>query len=229
MPSAYTEKVLEGCSFEDFILLCTRAFDASMRDEPLSTGVRKKFEPSDYHIKIQKRLEEELSQLKGKTKEELWKRYFSGFEKTLEDKKEYYRRNKEVFQLCDKMIKEVQAWTPPSGQHTPLKEFMLRQLTETQSFDGQYEAYEKEIENLEKRREIFSMEFVDKMFAEEVERMETSIEYHKQQYAEEVERVRDIKDWYDTLRKSIPQETTLLSKEEIQKQQDDIPTTRLGK
>ena len=51
MPTGYTDLINNGCTFNEFVMGCARAFGATidMRDEPLGAEIPEKFELSDYH------------------------------------------------------------------------------------------------------------------------------------------------------------------------------------
>lgn len=141
MPNGYTSDIYNGkdVTLKEFALKCARNFGAliHMRDESLDAPIRLKNLEDSYHKKRIEQLESELENLKSNPKsiEDLEKEYEL---EILKIKAEDEKRNKEIIDLksrYESLLKQVEAWIPPTNEHINLKNFMIRQLTESIEFD----------------------------------------------------------------------------------------------
>ena len=132
MPTGYTDKIYNGIEFEDFVLSCSRGFGAliHMRDHGMNAEITLP-ETGGYHVKGLNKARVELNKVTKISLEEA----------AVEAEKEYdsvvaYRMKRDLsqmekrIQLLDMLVK-VDAWTPPTSDHTGLKEFMVKQINET--------------------------------------------------------------------------------------------------
>lgn len=197
MPSGYTACIEEGITFENWIMLCARAFGAlvMMREEPFDAQIPEKFEPSDYHQRQIQAAKAEIEQLKAMTTEQAYTQALSEYN----DKKSRCERRiqaaNELRQKYLEMRSKAEAWQPPTPDHEELKVFMLSQITKSMAFD----CNTKHDEN-----ELASMKFEPATWrANKLNAAEYSIEYHQKHYEEELERVAGRNAWIQALRDSV--------------------------
>lgn len=197
MPTGYTMNVSEGQSFESFVWGCAKAFGAcvTMRDSDANEPVPQQFEPSDYHSKKAEELAREI-RLLNKTSDALLAKTQYADEvacaKTYNE--ELLKKDKLEKERFASMMARVQAWTPPSKEHEPLKEFMIQQLGLTTKYanDTPYQTPPPP-ESITEYRE--------KKYAKLVE----DLKYHNDEHAKEVARVAQRNAWVVGLRASISQ------------------------
>ena len=132
MHTGYTAAVCDGkmTEFKDFALQCARAFGAliTMRDEPFSGPVPEKIEPSSYAVTRYAEIKDRLRDLKAMTPEQAQiaaTKYFDDNEALCV---RMNRERDEENERLDAMLAKVNAWTPPTSEHEPMKKFMLEQL-----------------------------------------------------------------------------------------------------
>lgn len=193
MPTGYTASISEGISFKNFVLQCSRAFGAliEMRDDPMDAEIPDEFPPSNYHIDEVSELKKRLSFIEGLSLEEAHKEcedeYISelgDYNKTISDKNEL----KEKYNI---MLNEVNSWTPPTDEHKGLKDFMVKQITE--SIDWDCKVYSKR--PTPKNAELW--------IAEQKESILKDIVYHETEYEKEVKRCKDRSEWVRKLKISL--------------------------
>lgn len=193
MPTGYTAEITskEGISFEDFVMNCARAFGAcvTMRDEPSDKEIPV-FEASDYHIKGLRKANKELVEFKKLTKSD-WENkaedeFFSAIKKHEEDVKKYELQKSKYL----KMLEKVKDWNAPSGDHKGLKDFMIKQITDSIEFDCHNPEYPK-ISNAE--------EWANK----KLKSILWNLDYHTKNNREEIERVKGRNKWIKQLRESL--------------------------
>lgn len=139
MPSTYTAPVQDGTitTLRDFAMLCARAFGATitMRDDPLSTPIPERFEPSSYYAEQLDEARSRLASLKAlspmQAQRECQQQYSAAMARWRESTWEAARRRVRYI----KMINHVEAWRPPTPDHDGLKGFMLRQIGESLDWD----------------------------------------------------------------------------------------------
>ena len=196
MPTGYTAKLFEGeQSFNDFVMGCARAFGACvmMRDQPSSTEIPEKFEPSDYNSKALAEAEEKILKLSRMTPEE--RDIFSQDIINMEIKchKDQLEKCKISNKKLNDMAAKVRQWTPPSFDHNELKKFMLNQLMISIE-DETY--HEKEILKSEGKtlQSVYDDAFKD---------ANEDIKYHTNGQAEEIKRTDSRNLWVKQLRDSL--------------------------
>lgn len=130
MPTGFTEAIYEGgeVTFREFALKCAKAFIRSPDGD--SVSLRKVSIPTywDDMINDQKR---ELDRLRSMSDEQADVEYakFLQIEQGKSDQiNEFRDRLKASYH---DMVREVEAWTPPTEEHNKLKELMLDQLAQS--------------------------------------------------------------------------------------------------
>lgn len=134
MPTGYTAPIYEGqdLSLSEYAQRCARAFGAlmSLRDEPLSNSIPDKIESSTYYndmlAKVQREYEEFLQNPPTIAFAEA--EYDKLIAKEMEDMARQNAKAKELELRYRALLDKVNAWQPPTPEHTGLKSFMVRQL-----------------------------------------------------------------------------------------------------
>lgn len=132
MPTGYTYKIENGeiNTGAEFLKLCTRAFGiaADLRDESLSVPTPSYFEPDPHYYKAYQKAVKHRDEYRNITFNEMKERLTH----------QYYKNRKEAFSFLEKYIKEdaryekilkeIEAWNPPTSAHEKLKEFAINQI-----------------------------------------------------------------------------------------------------
>jgi hypothetical protein len=204
MPTGYTAEIIDGkvTTFKEFAQKCMRAFGSTihMRDEPLD----KKYVPrkvEKYYIESVKEAKKKLDELKkaddqffiNKVKGEL-KSDYTYYEEKLEKVLESKAR-------LDSILKDAKNWSPPTEDHTGIKDFMIQQLEETLKYDGNTEYYETELKEIKKKME--SPIDISTIRKEMIEDAEEDLENSKNRLEEEIKRCDDSNKWVEEFLKSI--------------------------
>jgi len=194
MPTGYTAD-LEGVSFPEFALRCARAFGAliDLRDEPLDAPLPDRIMASTHSQK-------QLTTLFNTLREvESWDAPCASGEARVAHKKALQRREGDLKEsnatrkCYEGMIQRVKDWAPPTAEHTGLKDFMLKQLTESIKFDCWGE------KNFPMPQAQSGLEYQHRRLCGVLQ----DIEYYAKSYQEELERLRERTKWLRELRLSL--------------------------
>lgn len=196
MPTGYTYKIKDDINFETFILDCARAFGAcvTMREESMDTPIPEEFVASDHHSKRLKETHEELFKLENMTIEEADERAEQEFKNELEERDRRIAESNILRQKYTDMLNKVEAWIPPTTEHTELKRFMRQQITESIAHDCDCSYFD--------RYPVIRTPS-EEWLANRIEGANKDIEYHKKEYSEEVSRAKKRTLWVKQLRESI--------------------------
>lgn len=197
MPSGYTHDIYDGKEVTgvEFILKCSRAFGAAvmMREEPLSNPIRE-IEVSDYHIKSMERASRDLENILALSTDEIIATIEENYQQRLEDTQQALEAKNKLRAGYEKVLREVEAWVPPTDDHIRLKEYAIEQLESSINFDCDTSHLRPP-----------TKELPDEWFTECIKYYKHQISYHTEQYEEEVQRVAKqnkwVRDLYDSLRK----------------------------
>lgn len=197
-PSGYTATLEKGeQSFEDFVLDCARAFGAliDLRDDP-DAPIPDEFQPSSYHVEgvadARKRRDEVLRW----TDSQAASAAAADWAETRQRYQDAIDHAAACAQRYVTMIREVEKWEPPTSEHRGLKDFMLQQLRESLSHDGDATYYKGRLASL---KLLSAEEYRER----EVERADKDIAYHLKHGAEDAERARQRSEWVRALRESL--------------------------
>ena len=194
MPTGYTAN-LEGITFPEFALRCARAFGAliDLRDEPFDAVIPNCIEPSKYS---RNQLAATVGILLGI---ESWDDAFAELdakkanEQALQKRETRLQESDATRKRYEAMIEHVKGWTPPTSEHDGLKDFMLKQLTESIKFDC------FDTSDLPMPEARSGQEHKHARLCKILE----DIEYHAKSYREELVRSRDRTEWIRQLRLSL--------------------------
>lgn len=193
MPTGYTYAVQDGSitTFKDFALRCARGMGACImqRESPLDE-LPKEQVPSDYHSKALETTRLELAKVDAMTDAEIVAACDTEYESHLA---EFQRRSEETATHRDrynKMIAQVESWTPPTDDYQNFKNFMLEQLWESIKHD----CYEPE-----RPVRVTAKQWK----SEKVNRLMSDIDYHTKHNKEEIERTNQRNEWIRQLYASL--------------------------
>jgi hypothetical protein len=196
MPTGYTDKIKDGISFEQFVMLCARGMGAcvTMRDEPWDAPIPDEFKPSDYHFKKIEEAEAELARLRAMSPDEAERAAHESFKAEAEHRDKSIKEMRDLKVKYLDMLSRVREWGPPTTEHHGLKEFMVSQIRKSIDFDCNDSYYhETEVVRLSGQ----------KWLRGEIKRINGSIEYHTEAAAKEAERARSATEWIRALRRSL--------------------------
>lgn len=198
MPTGYTAPIYNGdnISFKDFVLRCARQFGAlyHMREEPMDAPIKKR-KLDTYYLEGLKEAIKDLEEFSANppTRDSLAKEWADRLAKL---KEEDAKRNKERHELRTRyiaMLRQVQAWVPPTDEHRNLKEFMISQIQDSIEYDchiwndaDKFPTMEQYIEN-----------------SLSCKHLEKEVEYYQEQWEKEVKRCEEANKWIEDLEKSL--------------------------
>jgi hypothetical protein len=136
MTTGYNARVLDGrtTTLRDYALQCARAMGplVSLRDKPQDLPLTPETilpDVESYYARQFREASEALARLEAMTDAEYEVEMRAEDARALEGHTIAMAKVREELRRCETMIALVAAWTPPSAEHLPLKEFMLGQLT----------------------------------------------------------------------------------------------------
>lgn len=197
MPTGYTADIKDGISFSTFALNCARAFGACimLRDEPGGGDkIPEAFEPSDYHAKAVARAQADLAAINDLTPAQRERQAAKAWDDAETSRLMRLEDMRKQRQAYTEMLAKVDAWAPPTSDHTHLKGFMREQIIQSIDFDCD-ESYSS----------TPTVRLTGEQWAaQRLEDLQRDIRYHQKEHAEEVKRTADRTDWVKALRASLP-------------------------
>ena len=194
MPTGYTAAIKGGISFKQFAMDCARAFGACvmLRDEPGGgESIPEKLMPSTYSKDALEAAKLRLARLEAMTPIAC---LMARNREHGENEARRLARIEEDASLLKKykaMRANVESWTPPTVDHSGIKEFMIKQIDESIRFDcGFYDDPGAE-------------KSPDEWHKGAIRKQLNDIAYHTKSYAEEVERTNQRNAWIKALRDSL--------------------------
>lgn len=198
MPTGYTYPIEEETdfTFKEFALGCARAFTPLifMRDLPADAPIPETLYPSARYTEAIQRATKEIERFDSMTQEEckvimeeeaaLTSGSYTSYEVNLREKHRRYA----------KMLKQVDAWTPPTPEHTGLKEFMQQQIKTSDTFT--------EVKSASPKVTI-STQDVEEYLAERKAAAAVRFEHATKDYKKEAEALRSRNLWVKDLRESL--------------------------
>src|ERR1700759_3469611 len=112
MPTGYTYTIEQGCSFEEYVWGCARAFGACvmMRDDPADKPIPEKFEASDWNAKRLEEAKAERARLDRLTEEEITAAMEAERQEIEETNSRYVRESEEKNRRYAAIRQRVTAW-----------------------------------------------------------------------------------------------------------------------
>lgn len=175
MPSGYTSIVVDGdVTFKAFAERCVRAMGVfyHLRDSPMDTPLPDKAPLSLYHKEALVNAQLELSKLEEMNPAEQELEIQQDYDRAHTSWQESRARTEIVRARVERMLAEVEAWTPPTSEHVGLKAFMREQLQETLQYDGSGSSWPEPVRQT-----------VEQWVEERRQRALRDIEYHSKKWA----------------------------------------------
>ncbi len=202
MPTGYTAGILDGkiTTFPQFAKQCMRAFGATihMRDDDMDAEYEERT-PSDYHLKAIDKAKQSLIDAEILLDEVI----VANKKKELEENKKYHIKGIEKANIDAKnmnaILKEVNAWQPPTSAHTGMKDFMADQIVKTIDFDCKTKYHDEGLVEVEKA--ILNIN-AKSIRAEMIAQANKDLKYHTKEYKADVERCEKSNQWVKQLMKS---------------------------
>ncbi|UIF90911.1 hypothetical protein [Cupriavidus sp. UYPR2.512] len=193
MPSGYTASIKDGITFQQFALRCARAMGALvlMRDEPFDAPIPERFEPSDYHLKRAEEARQDLARLRALSLDEAEKENEAAYLAELARRAKHLQENEDLRAKYQAMLDQVNAWEPPTPDHTGFAEFMSTQINESIKWDC--------MDCIDEPQRVDGEQWL----AAQIEKAGRSIAYHDREHAAEVERTEKRNAWIKALRGSL--------------------------
>lgn len=195
MPTGYTANIIDGkiTKFEDFAKQCVRAFGVAihMRDEDMDMEYTPRV-PSDYHIKAIENLKSDISEINSSSDSDI---LYVEREKLLKSLEHYNKQLLEIKKNTDilnSFLNKAKNFEPPTHEHVGIKDFMIKQLSDTIDFDSNTVYYDKEIENVKNKLDNLNANDIRKT---KIESYLDSIKYHENEYDKEVSKCNDSNKW----------------------------------
>lgn len=203
MPTGYTSDVKDGkvTSLRDFALACARAFGAcvTLRDEPSDAPIPDEFKPeTKYHDDAILKAQRDLDEIAELDAAECGRRAKADYEAELASWREYEARQDEDRNRYLSMREKVKAWEVPE-ELSPLKKFMLEQLTESIRFDCGGEDRTNPYFDARTPKRLTGAEWR----TSRLDAASKSLAYSTQQRDAEIRRVAERNKWIATLRASL--------------------------
>ncbi len=193
MPTGYTAAIEEGCSFEEYVWGCARAFGACISLRDSNDPIPEKFEESSYHKKKLDEIEADLMALAGMSELDIKDKLASEVARIEADN----QKRKEEWKLKKDrnaaMLAKSNAWEAPTPDHAKLKEFMISQIYEGDKYnDSPYQ---------EKAPTLHPAAWKE----QEKKRLMKDFLYHTEEHEKETARNNGRNEWVAALRASVPQ------------------------
>lgn len=200
MATGYTAAIKDGITFETFLLTCARAFGAciTMKEEPLTTPIPDKFEPDTYNSRALTSAKERLNTLKNISIKEAELHAIREYRAAIKEKEEALTARNDLLQKYQDMLVEVKAWQPPSLNHLDLKEFMIKQITDSIAFDCNPTSF-----YMNGTPQFTGQEWLTR----ETKKALHNIDYYATEQKKEIAKVEKQNLWLQQLRNSLPSYT----------------------
>lgn len=203
MPTGYTAEIHDGkpITFPEFVMNCARAFGALalMRDDPADAVIPDEFKPrTDYHDEQLVKHRAELARLEVMTPEQIVNAHADVRAGELRERTKDAVKNRDMRARYRAMLAEVEAWEPPTPDHVGLKEFMVKQITESIDFDCR--------EGTEFLWPRLSDDDPAVWYEAQIAEAKRGITYATEERAKEIERAEQRTSWVRALRDSLPVE-----------------------
>ena len=189
MSTGYTDKIKDGITFEEFALSCARAFGFTE-----ATGKYWIPPPPDYHVRGLAREKRKLAKVNRTTIAEAEKTALVVYKKGSNRIKKQIKKDRLLMAQYRNMLRQVEAWIPPTSDHTEIKEFMAKQITGSIDFDGLRDYY---IEN------PAILQTGEEWLKTQKEVAQRDIAYHSEGIKKEMEQAEVGNAWVKALRDSL--------------------------
>lgn len=199
MPTGYTNKILEGASFEEFAVEAMRAFGATitMRDEPSGTEIPTQFKPSVYHAKQALKDTRQLREINKMSVEDAEKEAYKEYKASLKSGKKYLNEKITNFKKYQRVLEKAVDFEAPTKDHEDYANFMVEQITGSIDFDCG--SIDDTIKSITTARPTTGEEWLEKRKTS----LNKSIEYHYKEHAKEISRTNERSKWVQQAKEAI--------------------------
>lgn len=204
MPTGYTQHVIDNpeISAAEFLMRVATGFgayidkrDDNLMDAPLEEI--KKYRPTRWSY-YQKKLDaarQELRDLKDMSFEERTRRMLADYKKSQEYRIGETMRREQLARIYDRLIEEIEGWSPPTEKHIELKTYALKQLHSSKEWDCDLDSdYIKPLPEITDEREA-TIEW----YKNERATISESIAYNLEALENEEERTKERVKWIEDL------------------------------
>lgn len=198
MPTAYSNLIQEGATFQEYALACARNFGAlvEMRDDPMDAPIPDSFPVSSYGQECLARALEEKEKYDFYTNED-WIAQFQEYKKKqFEYAEKTILQKLETREKYEKMLEKVRKYVPPTEDHVNYAQFLESQIVESIEWDCRMDYYEDLILELKFQHwREYKEEMIEGNLGD-IERAEKYLEGDK-------DRGEDRSDWIRQLKESV--------------------------
>lgn len=184
MPTGYTAAIgdNENLTFREFALSCARAFGACIMqgDDPIGTPINMDEKPGEYCATSLKEAESDLARYKAMSLDEAEGEQKKEREAIESSAKKSRDKSMQLRDRYERMLRLVQAWSPPTPDHAGMKDFMEKQILESVGFDchdGSY--YEDQLS----KQPIDTNRWLENKIEESIRRVRDRREYKAKEEA----------------------------------------------
>lgn len=207
MPTGYTIFIENGkvTTGADFLKICIRNFGCciNQRDDPLDDPLITDIKPSKYYKEQYEYELAKLETIRKKSRDEIKDELRIENENRMNQKKKFLNDQVLLRNKYLNVLKDVEAWNPPTPDHEPIKQFALEQIDTCMPSIYQLKQIEEEIQRLEKESIDISDEAVTDyivneiaFYSKELKRLKEHMENEKELAAN---RTKFIKDFLSSL------------------------------
>ena len=192
MPTGYTAHIENGCSFEEFVWECARAFVAWARDN--DGPLPKKIEPEAYHVDQIAKIRRQIKRIQRMTPRQLDAAATADEKRSREIDALSLRSKDETKAKYAAMLQKVREWQPPSPSLNNLKQMMIEQIDGSMASDCR-------VVDTTPARPISGRAWKSIMLVQ----LKRELDYHRSQHEDEKRRMATTNHWLAVLRMSVPQ------------------------
>jgi len=193
MPTGYTNAILEGCTFQEFVWRCARNFGAliMMRDGPIDAPIKQQ-EVDSYYTESLVRAEDEYVRFNKLSQDELKAEYLTYAKEQDADRAKAESKRLEEKDRYLEVLNHVTTWTPPTPEHQGLKDFMIQQINESIRFDcGDMSEYYETLS-------------YDHWLTKKSKDVKWQLQYHREALEKQKTLVAGRNQWINALHNSVP-------------------------
>jgi hypothetical protein len=197
MPTGYTASIHDGepVTGKQFILACARNFGAfiHLRDERMDAELTLPSAPDNsFYEKNLAEAKHQLKMAEAMTVEEAQKMAEESYNGSILHMKKVIADKKVISERYNKVLVEVEAWTPPTDEHQNLKDFAINQLKLSMNSDCGMDYWEEQLKTLKKST---GEEFRE----ERIKYMQREVTYYERSLQERLESHQGKIEWIETL------------------------------
>jgi hypothetical protein len=188
MPTGYTIKIEQGCSFKEYILECAKNFGGgrTLCDEVTD----KKLTASLYYYNKIKEVEKEILLLKKLTTDQIKSIIYLECEEINKENETYKKEYELKMQRYANIKNKCEAWIPPTVNHENLKKFAIEQINTSLEFEV---CYQRPLPNRN----------IKIWYKDREQELKKKLQSLKELHEKEIERTEKQNSWLDALYKSI--------------------------